>query len=339
MMPALDGGGNIHHPTFGPGTVLSADPRRTVIAFSGRQITFSTEVLASVLNAPLDIRPALPHKPQPPHRPRTRSVAIPAPAPQCVPPPVPPPAAAPARCARPTVTCQQCGKRWQPYNGHKPKRCNFCNSPNWNLPKRDWRKVSGARRRKYTSSAAIDRVIREAYTLLRKHRDRSAVKDAARAIGWPKWAVNRRALVLGISHVKEADWSAQEVETLKLWEHLGLEAIQRKLAAQGFARSRTAINLKIKRLGIRKQRDWYSAFKLSEAFGVDSHVIASWIRRGWLKGDRRGTARKSSQGGDSWVIMHADVKAFVFAHPEQIELSHVEKFWFLELLTDGQIQK
>jgi len=168
---------------------------------------------------------------------------------------------------------------------------------------------------------------------------RGALEAAAKAIGWPRWMVRSRGVALGLTRTKELPWSLAEIEVLELYEHLGVEAMQRRLAGADFHRTLAAINLKIKRLGLREHRDWYSAWKLAQAFGLDQKLVVRWIRRGWLKAERRGTNRKASQGSDSWLIMHVDVKPFVLAHPEEIDLAHVEKFWFLELLTDGQITR
>jgi hypothetical protein len=79
----------------------------------------------------------------------------------------------------------------------------------------------------------------------------------------------------------------------------------------------------------------YSAYSLSEAFGVDSHKVGLWIRRKMLHATRRGTDR--TQGGDSYWITHDAAREFVYRHPDEIDLARVEKLWFLDLVSVGRI--
>ena len=91
------------------------------------------------------------------------------------------------------------------------------------------------------------------------------------------------------------------------------------------------------RLRIKRNLDGYSANSLALAFGVDVHKVLTWIRRGLLAGSRRGTFRRPEQGGDTWWIPKNQVKRFIIRCPEEIDLARVEKFWFLDLITDGKI--
>ena len=76
---------------------------------------------------------------------------------------------------------------------------------------------------------------------------------------------------------------------------------------------------------------------LAAAFGVDAHKVCTWIHRGLLRADRRGTDRTRQQGGDTWWIPISSVRKFILRAPEEIDLARVEKFWFLDLLTGGKI--
>jgi len=193
------------------------------------------------------------------------------------------------------------------------------------------------KRRKYIPTPEIDRVIREAYQKLRKFGNRRAIPNAAKRIGWPKWAVSRRALHLGLARTKELPWSEKEIAILEEYGWMSPERIALKLKEAGFPRTATAVSQKIKRLLILSNGDWYSANQLAEAFGADIHKITRWIRSGELKADRRGTARTNGQGGDTYVITRAAVKAFALRCPNEYDLARVEKFWFLDLITDGKI--
>lgn len=325
----LRAGAHIRHPAFGAGVVVSSDPRHTVVNFDGQgQRKFATEILLGMQTA----APAVAAKPCTP-------AAKPLPKLQ---PPAAETAPAPRKQAatiRPAVTCTHCGGSWHPYNAEGPKVCKRCGSRHWREPKKDWRKVAGAKKRKWTPSLEVDTIIREAYDLYRRSNHRHAITAAAQCLAWPTWKVHRRAVALGLAHVKEAPWSPEEVQILRDYEHLTLDWVKKHLARVGFDRTATAINLKIKRLRIRSERDWYSMTKLSHAFGVDPHTLDPWIERGWLKTELRGTARKAQQGGDIRIAWHNDVRDFVFAHPEEVDLAKVEKFWFLELVTEGKISR
>jgi len=189
---------------------------------------------------------------------------------------------------------------------------------------------------KYVPTPETDQRIRNAYFKLRNG-DRSALKSAAHAIGWPKYAISKRAAELGLARTKEKPWSAEEEEILFASGHLPWSSVQRRLAAAGFSRSCAAIAVKMTRMRVKSNLDGYSAHSLAVAFGVDVHKVLTWIRGGLLIAERRGTARTAAQGGDSWWITHKNVKRFVLKAPEEIDLYRVEKFWFLDLLTDGKI--
>ncbi|HLG96669.1 MAG TPA: hypothetical protein VKX49_10205 [Bryobacteraceae bacterium] len=194
-----------------------------------------------------------------------------------------------------------------------------------------------AHRRKYHFTAAVDEEIRRAYHLFLDYNNRRAISACARKLEVPRWAINRRAAVLGLARIKEPEWNAAEVAVLERWGHLTDAVIQRKLKAEGFHCSVNAIHLKMKRMHIKQNLDGYSANALAIACGVDGHKITYWINRRMLKATRSGTARTGSQGGDTYWITHHAVREFVLKHPDEIDLRKVEKWWFLDLVTAGCI--
>jgi hypothetical protein len=192
---------------------------------------------------------------------------------------------------------------------------------------------------KYPSNPRIDAAIEEAYRQFREFNNRTAIGSLARKLGWPRHRVNKRARALGLARTKETRWSTTEEWILHRWGHLVDAAIQTKLKKAGYSRSLTAIHLKVKRLRIKQNLEGYSANQLAEAFGIDRHKIAAWIKLGALAAERRGTARTELQGGDMYWIRRDDVRAFVLRYPEEIELAKVEKFWFLDLIAGGEVAK
>ena len=191
--------------------------------------------------------------------------------------------------------------------------------------------------RKYCFTPAIDEEIRRAYHLYLEYNNRRAITGCARQLHVPRWLINRRAAVLGLARIKEPAWNVDEVAMLERWGHLTDAVIQRKLKAAGSQRSINAIHLKMKRLRIKQNLDGYSAHALATAFGVDGHKITYWINRKMLMATRRGTARSEFQGGDTYWITHKAVREFVLAYPDEIDLRKVERWWFLDVLTDGRI--
>lgn len=195
------------------------------------------------------------------------------------------------------------------------------------------------RPRKYVPDEARDAVIRGAYVKLRKNCDRGALGLAAKITGYPRWQVKARARALGLVRTKEAPWSEEEVAILERWGWMSEEALRLKLRDRGFQRSLSGILNKRKRMVVQGNGDWYSACGLAGMFGVDESKVRRWIKSGMIRADRRGTQRTSRQGGDEWLVRRAAVKAFVLAYPNEYDLGKVEKWWFLDLITDGKVSR
>jgi hypothetical protein len=167
--------------------------------------------------------------------------------------------------------------------------------------------------------------------------DRSALKAVSWQVGWTRSAVCKRGAELGLARVKERVWSEQEERLLARFGYLAPTGIQRKLSEAGFARSVTAIQVKVSRNHIKSNLEGYSACQLSDALGVDVKKVLRWVQQGVLKAERRGTERLPQQGGDMWWISDASVRRFILRFPGEIDLARVEKIWFLSLLTNGKL--
>jgi hypothetical protein len=197
-------------------------------------------------------------------------------------------------------------------------------------------RASKVMKARYISTPEIDEKIRNAYFRQRQG-DRGALTALRRDLGWSKSAVVRRGATLCLTRTKERPWSYTEEEILEKRGYLRAAAIQQYLARDGYERSLAAIQVKIVRLRIKRNLDGYSACALAKAFGVDVHKVCTWIKRGLLAAHPRGTERSKEQGGDMWWIPIAAVRRFILRAPEEIDLARVEKFWFLDLLTNGKI--
>ena len=178
---------------------------------------------------------------------------------------------------------------------------------------------------KWRWDADIDRFLGQHYDpTVRGRSDAIAAK-----LGVPRWAVNRRAAVLGLSRPKDRPWTPEEVEYLERNYHRSSV----KVVARRLARSVTATRLKAKRLGLRKHGEGYTACSLAQALGVDPHWVLCRIRAGTMCATHRHTERTPSQGGNSWLISEAAVVAFIRSCPYELDLRKVDQLWFMDLVS------
>lgn len=193
-------------------------------------------------------------------------------------------------------------------------------------------------RRLYHHTPETDALICDAYAKLRNFGNRRALPALRARLGWPKQAINRRGRELGLARIKEKPWSPEEKQLLERWAHLSLPRIVLKLKQAGFHRSETGIKLKLRRmLIVNDVLPYHSATKIALAMGIDSHKVVSWIHRGWMRGERKGTARTEKQGGDIHLVHTSDLRHFLLHHPDEYDLAPVEKFWFLDVVSGGRL--
>jgi hypothetical protein len=180
-------------------------------------------------------------------------------------------------------------------------------------------------KKKWFWTEAMDALLRRMYDPSVKGRP----QEIAYRLRMPRWAVNRRAIALGLSRPKDRPWTSQEEAYLEgNFHHVSVKALARKLG-----RSPTAIKLKAKRLGLRKYGEGYTACSLAEALGVDPHWVLARIRSGKLRASHRHTERTPEQGGDSWLITDEALLEFLREHPYDIDLRKVDSLWFMDLIS------
>ena len=202
-------------------------------------------------------------------------------------------------------------------------------------PSCDQGRVKVGSRRKYVFTDQIDQFIREIYLNHRDAKTRPGIRLLARKVGMPHWALKKRARELGLARTKELPWSEPELAILSRYAWMSDERIRLKMKAAGYARTVTAIHLKLKRMRFKHDGSFYSANGLAQALGIDSHAVTRWIRSGHLKAKFRGTARTEQQNGDIYLIHEKDVRRFILEHPTEIDLRKVDQLWFLDVLTNG----
>jgi len=201
--------------------------------------------------------------------------------------------------------------------------------------------VAGKRHkhRKYIMTPEIERMVREVWRSPDLHGKAAGLYVQERT-GWPRWAVNRLALELGVARrePKEPDWSEKEVAILEQYVWMSPDRIAMRLKAVcGTHRSRGAIILKRKRLKFAPNGDGYSSTALAGLLGIDAHKVTDWIKIGALRAQKRGTLRTLQQGGDINYIPHMAVHRFLLRYPGEYDLCKVDKMWFLDTITGGKV--
>ncbi len=179
--------------------------------------------------------------------------------------------------------------------------------------------------------------MREAYRHMREYSNKAATRTGAAKLGWPRWVILKRGRELNLARTRETPWSEAEERLLEKYSGLGIRVIASKFRLAGFHRTETAISLKAKRNKIRETPNFVTKHGLANAFGVDDHKVAIWIKNGWLRAGWKGTKRNAVQRGDTFAIHRDDIRKFILNHPEEIELANVEKYWFIDIVSGGRI--
>lgn len=217
---------------------------------------------------------------------------------------------------RPVIggTCKRCGT---PVARKHARWCDNCRWTTRNKP------------------ATVSRWNDEKDAMLRRRYDptvRGRAGAIAKTLGLPKWAVTRRASLLGLARPwpqERKDWTREEVAFLQ--EHAGtrhVNWIRRKLA-----RSLTSVVLKMKRLGLsRRVTEGYTMRALEQAFGVDHHMISGWISRGWLKASRLPEEGEPVETRRTMNVTDAVVKRFVREHWDDLDIRKVDQQWLGDVL-------
>lgn len=230
-------------------------------------------------------------------------------------------------------TCEVCGAKRRAWRkkGEPPRFCSKeCQYK--------WLAGQNLKRVKFPITPEIHVAIEKVY---KRDTGNGQVAALARRLGYPRWRVTRYAVNQGWvpKQRKEPDWAPQELKILERNAHLGPDAIQRKLKVHGYHRSITGIVIKRKRMRLLRNLDGQSANALADCLGVDLHFIMRAIREGRLKASRRGTKRTPQQGGDMYYIKDKHARDYVVGNIHEIDIRKVDKYWFVDLLTNRLAEK
>jgi hypothetical protein len=171
--------------------------------------------------------------------------------------------------------------------------------------------------------------------------DAPTVRAYADEVGVQHHVLCKYASSQGWVIAKEPVWSRVELRLLEKYAHLSPTIIQKHFDAAGFHRTETAIRLMRKRRNAHKGAPYYSATAVCRLIGLDGHKFdRDWLLKfpGELKYEMKGTAKRGKQHADTKLFHIDTLREFFLNHPEEIDLSKVDKIWFLWLVTNGRVK-
>lgn len=159
------------------------------------------------------------------------------------------------------------------------------------------------------------------------------IDELCRQLCVPRWKVKYWACDLGLTRQKEPRWTEEEIAYLE--RNLHTQSLGK--IAKHLGRTKVAVRLKAKRLGVNKiYQEGYTMKGLCVGLGCDHHKVERWIANGWLKGRRRESERTHS---DFWYFTDTDIRALIASHPLEIDPRRADWLWLVDILLSGNGQK
>lgn len=184
--------------------------------------------------------------------------------------------------------------------------------------------------RKYNFTPEVHKKIKETYETAT---GRGEIERLAKQIRIPRCLVTRYARRNGLTKTVNIPWTEEEIKILKLNARYHYKIIQDELKKKGYTRSEIAIKFKLTNTRFLQNLKGQSATQLAECFGVGPKVVLTWIEKGYLKAERRGTGRDKN---DNYYITNYYIKKFIQECVDIIDLRKVDKWWFIDLAFGGQ---
>lgn len=185
---------------------------------------------------------------------------------------------------------------------------------------------AGGRRQKYVLDERGRRLILEKYD-----GTSAAIDELMRYFpGYPRYIIRKWASQLGLARQKEPYWTEEDEAYLERNLHRkSLGDIARYLG-----RTKTAVRLKAKRLGVNKTQEGYTMRGLLMGLGMTSHHrVHYWIEKGWIKATRRQSER--SENVDIWLFTDGAIRDFIKNHPQEVDPRRADWLWLVDILVGG----
>ena len=185
---------------------------------------------------------------------------------------------------------------------------------------------------KYVWTAERDALLRARY----RPQSKGVPAAIARVFGWPAWVIRQRARDLGLARTKEPAWTPEQVAFLE--QHVGYRPVSWLWANMPEPRrTETAIAVKLKRLGMSRTIEGYSARAVALGFGVDDHAVTRWIQAGKIKAQSVG--ERTDQRCIHFRVSEDAIRRFVREYPTAFHLAKVDQVWFLSLVLGIDMDK
>lgn len=151
--------------------------------------------------------------------------------------------------------------------------------------------------------------------------------------GIPRWKISDWAVQLGVSRRYDRRWTPEETSYLeKHLYHVPFEVIAKHLN-----RTVTAVKSRAHRIRLYLCHvDGYTMADLMLGLGIrNHHKVERWIKLGLLKGEKLPVSDHAV--AQPWRFRDKDIRDFIVAYPEEIDLRKVDKHWFIDLLAGGTV--
>ncbi len=184
---------------------------------------------------------------------------------------------------------------------------------------------------KYVLDAQGRRLIEERYDGHPRTMD-ALMRDYFTPRGIPREIVRTWARRLGKARpATHRPWTPKELAELEaFYARTDVDRLASRLG-----RSRLAVELKARELGLSKLSEGFTKADLSESLSVGHSTIDRWVTCGWLKGSHRKTQRTAAQGGDLWYFTAGAVRDFICKHPLEIRPQRLTAegwLWLVDIL-------
>lgn len=183
------------------------------------------------------------------------------------------------------------------------------------------------KRPKWVWTSERDQLLRERYD----PKIPGSSKRLAAALSFPRWAVVKRAGLLGLAKLSEErkPWTPTDVSFLE--EHLGTRHV--RWIAKKLGRSISSVVMKTKHMHIsRRVRDGLTMRDLELCTGADHRMIERWVRTGKLQAAREGG---QAHARERWTFKESAVLAFMLDHPTAFRLDKVDQTWFMGIVREA----
>ena len=149
------------------------------------------------------------------------------------------------------------------------------------------------------------------------------ITELQRYLGVPRSVVHRWARELRLSGQQGAIWTPEEIDYIA--RHFNTKKTGE--IAEHLGRTTLSVKAKARQLGL-DVPDGYSLDEIRQGMGRSWEAAARWTKQGMIKGDRR------AFNATTWNFTDKDIRDFWRKYPEEVDLSRVDKLWFLDICLD-----